>query len=96
MNTTDTEYKTNSFRLADNERHMPAQFQTFCNNFSSRSDIDIRYIVFGKQDSRGALSITVFDQRHCVPMQRHFSSKQEMFGYVEGYNNAMNSASKLI
>jgi len=49
---------------------------------------DVTNIQYGKQDSRGGFSITFFDNKHCVPMQRQFSSKELMLGFVVGYNQA--------
>lgn len=46
---------------------------------------NLESIDFGKQDMRGAPSITVFDDRHCVPYQRHFSSYKEMIAYMQGF-----------
>ena len=42
-------------------------------------------IDFGKQDMRGAPSIAVFDDRHCVSYQRHFSTYAEMRAYMQGF-----------
>lgn len=43
---------------------------------------------FGKQDMRGAPSITLIDSRHCVPHQRHFATNNEILSYIEGYIDA--------
>lgn len=51
-------------------------------------DRDVQDVEFGKQDLRGGFSITLIDGRRCVPMQKHFGSKQEMLGYVAGYISA--------
>ena len=32
--------------------------------------------------------ITIFDSRHCVPMQKHFDSKDELLGFVVGFNQS--------
>ena len=44
-------------------------------------------VEFGKQDMRGVPSICLFNG-HCVTQQKHFDTKQELLGYVVGYNNA--------
>ena len=86
---TDIDCSYHSFRLPqDRKVYYEYQMQEFANNLAARVTCDVKYIQFGKQDSRGALSITIFDHRHCVPMQRHFSSKDEMLGFIEGYNKA--------
>ena len=45
-------------------------------------------VEFGKQDMRGVPSICLFNDNHCVTQQKHFDTKQELLGYVVGYNNA--------
>lgn len=44
----------------------------------------ITAIEFGKQDIRGAPSITLVDDRNCVPHQRHFNSYPEMLAFIQG------------
>lgn len=44
-------------------------------------------VEFGKQDMRGVPSICLFNDRHCVTQQKHFNSKDELLGYVVGYNS---------
>ena len=56
--------------------------------FSEHMGKDITTVQFGKQDSRGALSITLYDTRHCVPYQKFFITKDEMLGYLVAYNEA--------
>lgn len=59
------------------------------NRYLQRTGIDkIKRVEFGKQDSRGAISITLVSLRGTVPMQKHFNSKDELLGYVVGYNQA--------
>ena len=43
-------------------------------------------VEFGKQDMRGVPSICLFNG-HCVTQQKHFNSKDELLGYVVGYNS---------
>ena len=45
-------------------------------------------VEFGKQDTRGLYSICLFNESHCVTQQKHFESKQELLGYIVGYNTA--------
>jgi hypothetical protein len=46
---------------------------------------DIVAVEFGKQDIRGIPSITLFNSRHCVPHQNHFSNNKEMLSYMRGF-----------
>lgn len=47
---------------------------------------NVDYVEFGKQDIRGAISITEFDDRHCVSKpQIFFNTKEQLLGYVDGY-----------
>lgn len=61
------------------------QMQKFADRFD---ESQVSRVEFGKQDIRGGFSITIFDLRHCVPKQKHFGSKEEMEGYIVGYNSA--------
>ena len=45
----------------------------------------IRAVAFSKQDMRGTPSISLFDDRHCVPHQKHFNSNAEMLAFIEGF-----------
>ncbi len=38
-----------------------------------------------KQDMRGCLSISLFDDRGCVPHQRHFLSQSECIAFIQGF-----------
>jgi len=83
-------YSYSDFRISGIDKgYHEHQMQDFANNLASRIDCEVKYIHFGKQDSRGSLSITVFDHRHCVPMQRHFNSKDDLLGFIIGYNAGM-------
>lgn len=82
----------NSMKLESYQKNLLTNFAELLPN--KLTETDIQHVCFGKQDSRGALSITIFDSRHCVPMQRHFNSKDELIGYVEGWMNAHNKDAK--
>jgi hypothetical protein len=56
--------------------------------FEQTRGIKIGSVDFGKQDMRGAPSVTLFDTRHCVPHQRHFASNKEMFAFMQGFIQA--------
>lgn len=47
-------------------------------------------VEFGKQDMRGVPSICLFNDG-CVTQQKHFNSKDELLGYVVGYNEALDN-----
>jgi hypothetical protein len=49
-----------------------------------KNNSNIKRVAFGKQDIRGTESITFFDERHCVPYQKHFNNKFELLGFVCG------------
>lgn len=57
----------------------------FTQHYGKNYGDNIKRIEYGKQDMRGAPSITLFNDKHCVPHQRHFSSNKEMFSFIEGY-----------
>ncbi len=40
---------------------------------------------FGKQDIRGGYSITPFYKDHTTGHQKHFKTKDELIGFVEGF-----------
>ena len=48
-------------------------------------DKTIKAIEFGKQDIRGTPSITLIDNKSCVPHQKHFNSYAEMLAFIEGF-----------
>ena len=45
-------------------------------------------VEFGKQDIRGAFSISLYDVDNRIKQQRFFETKQELLGYVVGYLSA--------
>ncbi|MEO9804794.1 MAG: hypothetical protein ABJF04_16175 [Reichenbachiella sp.] len=64
------------------EEFTPKWIEKYNSIFPDRT---IKAIEFAKQDMRGAPSITLFDDRHCVPHQRHFSSYAEMLTFMQGF-----------
>lgn len=38
-----------------------------------------------RQDMRGCLSITLFNDKHCVPHQRHFLNQSECIAFMQGF-----------
>jgi len=63
------------------------QLKEFSNIFDPKK---IKEVQFGKQDIRGSESITLIDNKDCVPSQKHFENKREMLGFICGYNSANN------
>ncbi len=49
---------------------------------------DIVRAEYGKQDNRGSLSISLVDDNGAIHKQRHFKTKDELLGFVIGYNLA--------
>ncbi len=79
----------NSMRInGPDARYYKNQLQIFADYIGETVPQNIQSVCFGKQDARGSLSITLFDENHCVPMQRHFRSKDHLLGFVCGYNHA--------
>ncbi len=65
------------------------QLQIFADsiNWALNRD-DIVRVEFGRQDIRGGISICLVDDRTCVTQQKFFNSKDEMLGFVCGFNSA--------
>lgn len=61
------------------------KLKEFCLLFNKNKIISVQ---FGKQDIRGTESITLIDEKHCVPTQKHFNNKWEMLGYIVGFVEA--------
>jgi len=45
----------------------------------------IKRVEFGKQDIRGAISISLVDLKSCISEQKFFINKWEMLGYIVGF-----------
>ena len=78
-----------NMRLTGNDK---AFYRGHCEQMAEHiiaaSDGFIINVQFGKQDIRGGFSVTLIDNRHCVPSQKFFATKQELLGYIVGYNEA--------
>ena len=59
--------------------------------YGSHSQRTIIQVQFGKQDTRGGFSICLIDERHCIPKQKYFKSKDALLGFVEGWNMSENN-----
>ena len=72
------------------------QLEEFANRFigslcGSHSKRTIVQVQFGKQHTRGGFSICLIDERHCIPKQKYFKSKDALLGFVEGWNMSENN-----
>jgi len=77
-------YSIDNMRIGGfDKNYWLAQLEEFANMFDSKK---IERVSFGKQDIRGAFSITLFDTNKCVPDQLMFENKGELLGYVRGCN----------
>ena len=87
----------NNIRITGRDKtYYMHQLQVFADKMPLKfPDMDIQSVCFGKQDIRGGISITFFNSKHCVPHQKFFDSKQEMIGFVCGYNSANSGNSYL-
>ena len=45
------------------------------------------FVAFGKQDTRGGHSICLFSEKGTISQQKHFDSKDQLIGFVIGYNS---------
>jgi hypothetical protein len=61
------------------------QFEQF--EIAMVKKFNCQYVAYGKQDTRGAHSICLFSDNGCVSQQRHFDSKDQLIGFVVGYNS---------
>ena len=59
--------------------------------YGSHSQRTIIQVQFGKQDIRGGFSICLIDEKHCIPRQKYFKSKDALLGFVEGWNMSENN-----
>lgn len=76
----------NGLRISDSKPYWLNQMQLFANQFEGS---DITQVQFGKQDLRGVPSITLINNRHCVPKQMHFGTSKELLAYLAGYNERL-------
>jgi len=74
-------YSLSNIRISvPDKNYWLRQFQIFADKFDPEQ---IRSVCFGKQDTRGGISIT-----RCLTISAlHFASKDAMPGYVAGFND---------
>lgn len=81
-------YMQSDFRLPQGKAvYWRTQLQDFTNHMGEAFPGTAR-VEFCKQDKRGALSITLFNDCYCVHHQKLFTNKDALLGYVQGYNSA--------
>ena len=78
-------YSICNMRLTNEKPYYEGHMRVFAAHICSDQILSVS---FGKQDIRGGFSITLHDNRHCVPSQKFFSSKDEMLGYLVAYNES--------
>lgn len=83
-------FSTPNIRITREKPYYMSHMQTFANHMADKFS-DTISVDYGKQDTRGGISITLFNTRHCVDHQHHFNSKDEMLGFIVGYNKSFNN-----
>lgn len=81
---------TPNIRITREKPYYMHQLNEFAEHMEKRFPDTIR-VEYGKQDIRGGISICLFNNRHCIDHQHFFNSKDEMLGFVAGYNKSFNS-----
>ena len=86
-------YQINHMRLnGENKHYWLHQLAEFSRRFVNKeygyNSRIIKGVNFGKQDIRGAFSICLIDEKNCIPKQKSFESKDQLLGFVQGFNNA--------
>ena len=86
-------YRVNHMRLTgDNKEYWANQLAEFSRRFINKeygyNSKIIKGVDFGKQDIRGGFSICLIDEKNCIPKQKYFESKDQLLGFVQGFNNA--------
>ena len=94
-------YQINHMRLTgQNKSYWLNQLEEFSNRFvgnlwgvNSKTEHkrNIVEVQFGKQDIRGGFSICLIDDKHCIPKQKYFETKQALLGFVQGWNMCDNN-----
>lgn len=79
-----------SHQLRANKQHVKTYINNLVNEFAplyvkSFKDKEIMGVEICKQDMRGCLSITLFDNRHCVLHQLHFLTQNECIAFMQGF-----------
>ena len=76
--------------LRETKQYSKVYLDKLCQSYAitkaHQAGINAKYCDFGKQDSRGAPSITFFSERGTVDYpQKHFYNNKEMIAYIQGY-----------
>jgi len=82
------DYRLANIRLTGIDKNYYAgQLQQFANSMSVKFK-DFKLVEFGRQDIRGGHSICIYNTRNCVNHQKFFNSKNELLGFVCGFNSS--------
>tara|TARA_R110002051_G_scaffold260694_1_gene320492 strand:- start:672 stop:968 length:297 start_codon:yes stop_codon:yes gene_type:complete len=90
-------YQINHMRLTgQNKYYWQNQLKEFASRFAGHqwgknSKTNIIKVQFGKQDTRGGFSICLVDDKHCIPRQKTFETKQALLGFIQGWNMCDNN-----
>lgn len=81
----DQVYSLTGMRITKEQPYYDLQFTMFSREMIAK--FDCSYVEMGKQDVRGNYSISLFTEVHTITQQKHFASKDELFGYIVGFNS---------
>lgn len=74
----------NRLILGKEKPYWTSQLNEFAEHVTKK---DVAYVEFGKQDDRGAVSISLYDANHRITRQEHFyEGTKAMLHFVAGYN----------
>ena len=86
---TEKNFKLLHLRLPTKDKgYYNAVLSQFTENMLKQSP-NCAYVEYGKQDARGGFSICLNNAEHCTISQRIFDSKEQMLGFIVGYNQAL-------
>lgn len=80
--------KINMVLRGDNKEMYRTVITEFAELVLKNSDKTVK-VLFGKQDSRGSLSICQEDELHRIHHQEFFDSTKEMVDFIRGYLKAI-------
>jgi len=84
---TPIQFEIISMRLNDKREYYKTHFSTFCQHMALVFE-NIAYIEIGKQDQRGGFSVSIYGGKHIIINQKLFDSKNDMLGFIVGFNTA--------
>jgi len=72
--------------FGDDNYYYESEFKKYTNHLDSNK---IKRVEFGKQDQRSAYSVTTFNHKGAIDKQIAFVKKDQLLGFVVGYNQAV-------